>query len=94
MNGDEAPTGTTEPVHRGPTNRRLGTLLVGHLSAVALSVGAGVLIGGWIAFETDHWQEFKGVAEALGDSAVLLAGALVLVAVIVSAGIAVNTDRL
>lgn len=79
---------------RDRTARRFSVLLLGYLIVTIISVVGGVLIGGWLAFETDHWQEFKVMIEGLGDGAVLLAVGLVVVAVVVGLVIVAVVDSL
>lgn len=79
---------------RDRTARRFGALLLGYLAVTVGSTVGGILIGGWLAFETDHWQEFKAVIEGLGDGAVMLAVGLVVVAVVVGLVVVTVIDGL
>jgi hypothetical protein len=64
----------------GTTDRSRGrratgsTLAVGGATAAALV--AGVWVGGWIAFETDHWQGFKSLVEGAPVGSALHVGLL------------------
>lgn len=88
MSPDNPPSGPTRTDDHDTTGRRFATLVLGYLSATVLSAIGGIVIGGWLAFETDHWKDFKAIMEGLGDDAVLLAVGLLLVAVVVSTGAA------
>lgn len=63
-------------------------LLLGHLAVAVLSAAGGVILGGWLAFETGYWRGFKAWIEGLGDGATALAVGLLLLAVVVSVGAA------
>jgi F0F1-type ATP synthase membrane subunit c/vacuolar-type H+-ATPase subunit K len=58
-------------------------LFASYLAVAAGALAAGVVLGGWLAFETGHWRGFKSWVESMADGAVLLAaGLLVAVAVL------------
>lgn len=57
--------------------------LVSHLIVALTALAAGVVTGGWIAFETGYWQGFKQLIEGLAGAAVFLVVALLTVAVAV-----------
>lgn len=58
--------------------------LLSHLVVGVVSLIAGVVLGGWLAFETGYWRAFRAWIEVLGDGAMALAVGLGLVAVGVS----------
>lgn len=88
MSPEEPPSGPTRTDDFDPPGLRPAILILGYLSATVLSAIGGIVIGGWLAFETDHWKDFKVIMEGLGNDAVLLAVGLLLVAVVVSTGAA------
>lgn len=59
--------------------------LVSHLVVAVTALAAGVVTGGWLAFETGYWRAFKGWIEGLGGAATLLVLGLLAVAVAVTA---------
>jgi hypothetical protein len=59
-------------------------LLASHLAVAASALAAGFVLGGWVAFETGHWRDFRAWVESMADTAALVAVALLLVAAAVS----------
>lgn len=59
--------------------------LVSHLVVAALCLAAGVLLGGWVAFETGYWGGFKTAIEGLAGVVPALVTVLLLLAVGLSA---------
>lgn len=59
-------------------------LLASHLVVAVTALVAGVVLGGWLAFETGYWRDFRAWVESMADTAALLAIALLLVAAAVS----------
>ncbi|WP_255194905.1 hypothetical protein [Halorarius litoreus] len=59
--------------------------LVSHLVASLTALAAGVVAGGWLAFETAHWRGFKELIEGLAGTALFVVVALLTVAVAVTA---------
>jgi hypothetical protein len=59
-------------------------LLASHLVVTVSGLAAGVVLGGWLAFETGYWRGFRAWVESMADTAALLAVALLLVAGAVS----------
>jgi hypothetical protein len=50
------------------------------LTSVVLSLVGGIVIGGWIAFETPYWQEFRRLVEGIPIGSALLLGLVLFVA--------------
>jgi len=59
-------------------------LLASHLVVAASALFAGVVLGGWLAFETGYWRGFRAWVNSLADAAALIAVALLLIAGAVS----------
>ena len=67
------------------TETRDGTIsLLSHLAVGATSLLAGVVLGGWLAFETRHWEAFKSLVEGSAAVGVTLAVGLCLLALALS----------
>lgn len=73
-------TSTTDSTGSG-----VAIALGSHLAVGLTSLLAGVILGGWLAFETGHWRAFKGWIEGLGGAATLLVVGLLAVTVAVTA---------
>lgn len=58
------------------------------LISVGLSLVGGIVIGGWIAFETPYWQEFRSLVEGVPVGSALSIGIVLFVA---AAGIGLVT---
>lgn len=58
--------------------------LLSHLAVGATSLLAGVVLGGWLAFETGHWRAFRSFVEGSAAVGVTLAVGLCLLALAVS----------
>lgn len=58
--------------------------LVSHLVVSLTALAAGVVVGGWLAFETGHWRGFKRLIEGLAGTAMFLVVALLTVAAAVT----------
>lgn len=58
--------------------------LVSHLVVAVTALAAGIVAGGWLAFETGHWRAFKSWIEGLAGVATLLVVGLLGVALAVS----------
>lgn len=54
--------------------------LVSHLLVALTALAAGVLAGGWVAFETGHYRQFKALIEGLAGTATFLVVTLLVVA--------------
>jgi hypothetical protein len=54
------------------------------LTSAMLSLVGGIVIGGWIAFETPYWQAFRRLVEGIPIGSALLLG---LVLFVVATGI-------
>jgi hypothetical protein len=59
-------------------------LLASHLVVAVSALFAGVVLGGWLAFETGYWRGFRAWVNSLADAAALIAVALLLIAGAVS----------
>lgn len=59
-------------------------LLASHLVVAVSALAAGVVLGGWLAFETGYWRGFRAWVNSMADAAALLAVALLLIAGAVS----------
>jgi MFS family permease len=59
-----------------PGTGRTTASAVGSLGAVAVALVAGVLLGGWLAFETAHWRGFKSFVEGVPVGSALHLGVL------------------
>lgn len=77
----------------GPSTSTTAASFAGHLVAVAAALVAGIVLGGWIAFETGRWTAYKGWIEAIGDGALLLAAGLVVISVVASLVVMATTRR-
>lgn len=67
------------------TAGRDGTIsLLSHLAVGANSLLAGVVLGGWLAFETGYWAGFKSLVEGSAAVGVPLAVGLCLLALALS----------
>jgi hypothetical protein len=62
------------------SDRSLAPLL-SHLVVAAASALAGVVLGGWLAFETGYWRGFKSLIEGVSGGALVVGLALVAIAV-------------
>jgi hypothetical protein len=58
--------------------------LASHLAVAVTALAAGVVTGGWLAFETGHWEGFKATIEGLAGGGLLLAGGLLAVTAVVT----------
>lgn len=58
----------------------VGTL-ASHLLVAIAALGAGVVLGGWVAFETGDWRSFKAGIESLSGLAIPLVVGLLTLAV-------------
>lgn len=56
-------------------------LLGSHLVVAVTALAAGVVLGGWLAFETGYWRGFRAWVHSLADAAALLALGLLVIAV-------------
>lgn len=54
--------------------------LVSYLVVALTALAAGIVTGGWLAFETAHWRGFKQLIEGLAGTAVFVVVALLTVA--------------
>jgi len=68
-------------------------LLASHLVVAVSALAAGVVLGGWLAFETGYWRDFRAWVESMADTAALLAVALLLVAAAVSVATTYRSAR-
>lgn len=75
----------------GNKSRNGAILLVSHLVVAVSALAAGVIIGGYVAFETGYWEGFRAWVNSLADAAALLAVCLLLVAVAVGVATAYRT---
>lgn len=50
------------------------TSLLSHLAVGVTSLLAGVVLGGWLAFETGHWEGFESLVEGTVVGAGLAVG--------------------
>jgi hypothetical protein len=58
--------------------------LASHLVVALTALAAGIVTGGWLAFETGYWQGFKATIEGLASGGLLLVVGLLAVAAVVT----------
>jgi hypothetical protein len=58
----------------------VSTSTAGAVGAVALALVAGVVLGGWLAFETTHWRGFESLVEGVPIGSAFHFGVLLVLA--------------
>jgi uncharacterized membrane protein len=68
----------------GPDTTTVVASLASHLLVALTALVAGVVTGGWIAFETGYWRGFKDTIEGLAGGGLPLVVALLAVTAVVT----------